>query len=285
MGLHAGDRNPRAVLRTKNGGFMESRRTAVAGRFYPDDPALLRRDLDRYLAQAEPPPPDLGTGAIRALVVPHAGYVYSGPIAGSAYALLRERRGDISRVLLLGPSHYVAFEGMALSSADAFDTPLGPLAVDRELAEAARRQPQVQEIDVAHAREHSLEVQLPFIARTLPSLPVLPVVVGDCPPASVAELLDTLCQDASTLIVISTDLSHFLDYDSAVTVDAATTSRIEALTPDLRPEEACGCRPLNGLLALAAARRYCCVTLDVRNSGDTAGSRERVVGYGAYALQ
>jgi len=257
-----------------------SRHPAVAGLFYPDDPHELKRLVDGYLAEtsAQDRPP-------KALIVPHAGYVYSGPIAASAYATLAPAHASVTRVVLMGPAHRVPVRGLAASSAAQFDTPLGPIALDREAIDLALTLPQVNLMDQAHALEHSLEVQLPFLQEVLDGFALVPFVVGDASPEEVAEVLDLLWGGPETLIVISSDLSHYHDYATARRLDAATTRAIESLRPqDIGYDQACGRVPVNGLLALARRRGLQARTLDLRNSGDTAGSRDQGVGYGAYVF-
>lgn len=227
------------------------------------------------------PPPCTNPGA---LIAPHAGYIYSGPVAASAYAQLPARRKSIRRVLLLGPSHRVAFSGLALSSAGYYATPAGEIAIDSAACRALARLRQVSVLDAAHAEEHSLEVHLPFLRAVLDDFLLIPVVVGDATADQVAEVIDSVWDSAQTLVVVSSDLSHYLDYESARRVDSETTHAIEALACNLRPQQACGCRAINGLMRVAEHRALQVTTLDVRNSGDTAGDRSRVVGYGAYAL-
>jgi AmmeMemoRadiSam system protein B len=262
------------------------RQPAVADQFYPGDPAELGRMLDALLA--EPPPSTSarpGTTPPKALIVPHAGYIYSGPIAATAYATLAPVRDRIRRVVLLGPSHRVPFTGLAASSAEVFATPLGPVRIDRATVERALTLPQVHLLDAAHAQEHSLEVQLPFLQRVLDDFSLVPLVVGEAAPESVAEVLDLLWGGPETLILVSSDLTHFLDYRTAQRIDAATSEAIETLRPEaIGYDQACGRAPLNGLLTLARRRGLQAETLDLRNSGDTAGSRDQVVGYGAYAI-
>jgi AmmeMemoRadiSam system protein B len=222
---------------------------------------------------------------LKALVVPHAGYVYSGPVAASAYALLASLRDRIRRVVLLGPSHRVGFEGLAASSADAFETPLGRVEIDAEAVERALLLPQVRRLDAAHAQEHSLEVQLPFLQRVLSDFRLVPLVVGDATPAEVAEVIETLWGGAETLLVVSSDLSHYLPYEQAKALDRATTQAIENLDPEaIGEDQACGRLPVQGLLLAARRHGLHARTLDLRSSGDTAGSRDAVVGYGAYAF-
>lgn len=256
------------------------RQPAVADRFYPGDPHELKRALDGYLNRIVPrtPPP-------KALIVPHAGYIYSGPIAATAYATLAAARENITQVVLMGPSHRVAFNGLAASSAGHFATPLGVVPLNRPAIERALALPQVRLLDEAHALEHSLEVQIPFLQRMLDAFSLAPFVVGDASPEMVAEVLELLWGGPETLIVISSDLSHYLDDQAARNLDAATSAAIESLQPqDIGCDQACGRNPVNGLLTLAKRRGLRAQTLDLRNSGDTAGNRDRVVGYGSYVF-
>jgi AmmeMemoRadiSam system protein B/AmmeMemoRadiSam system protein A len=253
---------------------------SVAGLFYPDDPHQLRDMLSQLLAKTnvniEPP---------KALIVPHAGYIYSGQVAASAYATLKAARYRIKRVVLLGPAHRVYLRGMALSSNDYFATPLGRIAVDPVLREQVAAQPQVSIVDQAFAQEHCLEVQLPFLQMVLDEFTVLPLIVGDATADQVAQVLGAVWGGDETLIVISSDLSHYLHYDAATRIDRQTSDHIVALQGDLfGPEQACGARPIQGLLRLAGQFQLKAEALDVRNSGDTAGNHDRVVGYGAYAF-
>ncbi|RRQ20877.1 AmmeMemoRadiSam system protein B [Thiohalobacter thiocyanaticus] len=261
--------------------MSQIRQPAVAGMFYPDDPAVLRRQVRDLLAAAESPtePPP------KAIIAPHAGYVYSGPVAASVYGRLGRARDHIRRVVLLGPSHRVPFHGLAAPSSEAFRTPLGDIPVDTEAIAGLRDFPQVQVRDDAHALEHSLEVQLPFLQEVLGEFRLIPLVVGDASYAEVREVLDHLWGGEETLIVISSDLSHYHDYDTARALDRATSVAIEALAPErIDYDHACGRTPVGGLLQAARARGLHAHTLDLRNSGDTAGPRDRVVGYGAYAI-
>ncbi len=260
--------------------MSQIRPAAVADRFYPGDPVELTRLLDGLLAatSATDAPP-------KAMIVPHAGYIYSGPIAATAYATLLPARDIIHRVVLMGPSHRVPFHGLATTSADLFATPLGPVAIDRKAIDLALTLPQVRILDQAHAQEHSLEVQLPFLQRVLTDFSLVPFVVGEASPEEVAEVLDLLWGGAETLIVISSDLTHYLDYHTARHIDSATSKAIEALRPELiGRDQACGRIPMMGLLTLARRRGLQARTLDLRNSGDTAGPRDQVVGYGAYVF-
>jgi AmmeMemoRadiSam system protein B len=252
----------------------------VAGLFYPDDPKLLHRELQRFLHEAP------GGGELpKAIIVPHAGYVYSGPVAASAYARLTPARGRIERVVLLGPSHRVAFRGLSVPSCESYETPFGRIALDREAIAELSAMPQVVCLDAAHAHEHSLEVHLPFLQEVLGEFSLVPLVVGEASAEDVAAVLECVWEDAATLVVVSTDLSHYLDYDTARRVDRATCTAIERLRfEDIGRDTACGRVPLAGLLCLARRRGLRVTTLDLRNSGDTAGDRDRVVGYGAWLL-
>jgi AmmeMemoRadiSam system protein B len=260
---------------------MRVRPPAVAGTFYPDDATVLAAAVDRFVRDAhyDGAPP-------KAIIVPHAGYVYSGPVAGSAYAAIAPLAGSVERVVLLGPAHRVPLQGLAVPSVDAFATPLGPVEIDVAARDAALACEGVTVDDSPHAPEHSLEVHLPFLQRELgTTFRVLPIVVGHAPPATVASVLDALWGGDETLIVVSTDLSHYEDYDSARVHDAQTVAAI--LNGDLDaigPYDACGAFPVCGMLAAARRHALDVRLLDVRNSGDTAGSRDRVVGYGAFAL-
>lgn len=259
-----------------------TRAPAVAGTFYPADAVELRHAVTALLAEATPRADGL---PVRALVAPHAGYVYSGAVAASAYAALDPQDG-FRRVVLLGPSHRLAFAGLALPSHHAFRTPLGDVPVDGTVVATLADLPQVRVLDAAHDREHGLEVQLPFLQIALgPPVSIVPIVVGDAAAADVDAVIERLWTHPATLVVVSTDLSHYHDYDTACRLDAATSQAIEALRDeDLGDGSACGRMPLAGLLRVARRRGLAARTLDLRNSGDTAGPRDRVVGYGAYAL-
>lgn len=258
------------------------RRPAVAGMFYPRGERALRRALDECAREAATTSP---LKRPKALIAPHAGYVYSGPVAATAYRALEPWRSDIHRVVLLGPSHHVPFRGLATSSAEFFQTPLGRVQVDAGSVLALQELGFVRCRDDAHAAEHSLEVHLPFLQTSLEDFRIVPLVVGDAPPSEVAEALDTVWGEDETLIVVSTDLSHFYPYDTARALDAETGNMIRHLDPArIDGDRACGFRALNGLLTAASRRGLEVTALDERNSGDTAGDRRRVVGYGSYAL-
>ena len=255
------------------------RKAAVAGSFYPGSPAQLARDVDAMLAEAAVAPL-----RPKALVVPHAGYVYSGPIAASAYALLKGR--PIHKVVLVGPAHFVAVPGLALPAADVLETPLGTLRVDPALVAKVLELPYVKRSEPAHAREHSLEVQLPFLQRVLGDFTVLPLVVGRATATEVAEVLEKVWGGDETLVLISTDLSHYLPYAAARQIDGHTADQILAFDfEELEHDQACGATGLCGLLQQARQRGLKATQLDLRNSGDTAGDRSRVVGYGAWAFE
>ncbi|MEK7684706.1 MAG: AmmeMemoRadiSam system protein B [Verrucomicrobiota bacterium] len=254
---------------------------ACAGRFYPADPAQLREEVKGYLAAAEVAPGP----APKAIIAPHAGYIFSGPVAGTAYACLQAGRTLIKRVILLGPSHYSDFAGLAASQADAFATPLGLVPLDKEASACCRALPQVHFLDEAHRREHSLEVHLPFLQTILESFTLVPLLVGDATDGQISQVLDTLWGGSETCVVVSSDLSHYHDYKTARQLDEATSHAIAALRFEMLDSgQACGCRPIRGLLHRARQLGLRARTVDLRNSGDTAGSRDQVVGYGAYVF-
>lgn len=258
------------------------RRPAVAGMFYPGEPEALAAELDELLADVGHFGPRLGFPKV--LVVPHAGYIYSGGVAARAYDELAPARGIVRRVVMLGPAHRVAVRGLAAPAASAFATPLGEVPVDREALRAVQELPQVVSSDAAHAAEHSLEVQLPFLQRMLGAFSILPFAVGDASPGQVAEVLERLWGGAETVVVISTDLSHYHDYAQAKRIDGATLERVRAFATDIRHDEACGATPLNGLLSVAKRRSLAIRELAACNSGDTAGGKAQVVGYASLAL-
>jgi AmmeMemoRadiSam system protein B/AmmeMemoRadiSam system protein A len=257
------------------------RPAAVAGLFYPDEPSSLSRDVDAALASVTPP---LAPGVPKAMIVPHAGYVYSGPVAASAYARLAPARDLIKRVVLLGPCHRVPVRGLALPQADAFETPLGRVAIDANAVDAVSAMGQVVRSDLAHADEHALEVQLPFLQRVLGDFTLVPFVVGAASAAEVAQVIERLWGGPETLVLVSSDLSHYHRYDDARAIDGATVRSILDLDSTIDHEQACGATPLGGLLELARRRRLLPQLLDARNSGDTAGDKRRVVGYAAFAF-
>ena len=256
---------------------------AVAGRFYPLEPELLRRTVHDLLADARPPPRTPPPPPTKAIIAPHAGYRYSGPVAASAYAAIAGARGTVTRVIVAGPAHFWPVRGVAVSSAMAFATPLGPVPVDDDARRRTLDVPGVVTDDRAHAGEHSLEVQLPFVMAALGEVSLLPLLVGSAGAGVLAEALDVVWGGPETCVVISTDLSHYLDASTARALDARTAQSICRLdTPG--SDAACGAAAVAGMM-LAARRHHLDVRLlDLRNSSDTAGRPERVVGYGAFAL-
>lgn len=308
--------------------MMKIRRPAVAGYFYPADRGRLDETVTSLLDAATYEALESEPGRHKAVVAPHAGYIYSGPVAATAYRWLAERggpsdagaaslseagpgepeaepggaeagqggpqaavtaetpRGGVARVVVIGPSHQVPFRGLAVSGAEAFESPLGLVPVDRESVERVLSLSCVQERDDAHELEHSVEVHLPFLQRTFPVFRLVPLVASDAEPADVESALRLLWGGPETSIVVSSDLSHYLDYDSARRRDRETAQAIEALRfQDICPTRACGAVAVQGLLGLAAERGLRVRTLDLRNSGDTAGPKDRVVGYGAFAFE
>jgi MEMO1 family protein len=261
------------------------RSPAVAGTFYPADPVDLRNQVAGFLAEVDRAPPTT-RAVLKAIIGPHAGYVYSGSVAARAYARLAEARGRISRVVLIGPSHYVGFHGIAVDTADAWSLPNGTVALDTDAIAQLRQFPMVRTLEAAYAREHALEVHVPFLQHVLGSdFRLVPLVAGDAAADALATVFDALWGGPETRFVISTDLSHYLDYAAAQDIDQRTAEAIERLDHDmLGPTEACGCVPTRGILLSARQRGMAVERLDLRNSGDTAGPRDRVVGYGAWAL-
>lgn len=258
------------------------RPAAVAGAFYPRDRTQLEAELDELFEGVEALEPRFDFP--KALVVPHAGYIYSGPTAARAYDELAAARGAVSRVVLLGPVHRVPVRGLALPSAEAFETPLGRVPVDAAAARQLTGLRQVVWSDPAHALEHSLEVQLPFLQRALGSFALVPLAVGDATLEQTAEVIGRLWGGRETLVVVSTDLSHYHPYEEARRIDGETADLIDAFDTDIGHEQACGATPLNGLLRVARAKGLAIRRLGVCNSGDTAGGKGRVVGYGAFAF-
>jgi len=257
---------------------------AVAGAFYPGRGQTLSHDVLAMLAAAKPDAASMAAPAPKALIVPHAGYIYSGSTAAEAYAQLAAVRHKIRRVVLLGPVHRVPVRGLALPGTDYFATPLGMIEIDQDAVTAIKSLPQVVVSPAAHAQEHSLEVQLPFLQSALDDFRLLPLAVGDATPAEVAQVLEYLWGGDETLIVISSDLSHFLPYTTAQAVDRETVHDMLQLQPILDHQQACGATPVNGLLLAARKHHLQPILLGLRNSGDTAGDKARVVGYAALAF-
>ncbi|MDH5357014.1 MAG: AmmeMemoRadiSam system protein B [Gammaproteobacteria bacterium] len=253
---------------------------AVAGLFYPARPDelnnLIEQDLKQATLNSELPDP-------KVLIVPHAGYIYSGPIAANAYIYLQKLRHRIQRVIIIGPSHRVGFNGVALSDADFFDTPLGRIPIDKTAQKTLSEIMGVHILNEAHAAEHSLEVQLPFLQRLLDEFTIVPIVAGNASPDLVSEVIETLWGGSETLIVISSDLSHYHDYQTAQQLDTQTSQAIINLDVNaIHSHNACGCVGIRGLLDFAQHHPLNRAIVDLRNSGDTAGSKDSVVGYGAY---
>jgi len=259
------------------------RPAAVAGMFYPEAPTALMADVRAHLGSAAAKSAQ-GASLPKAVVVPHAGYVYSGAIAAAAYARLAAGRDTIRRVVLFGPTHRVPVRGLALPTARSFATPLGTIDVDRDAVAAALALPQVVANDAAHALEHSLEVQLPFLQAVLGEFEIVPFAVGDATPGEVSEVIELLWGGPETFIVVSSDLSHYHRYAEARAIDRAAADAILSLVANLDHEQACGATPINGLLLSARRHGLQPSLLDLRNSGDTAGDKARVVGYASFAF-
>ena len=261
---------------------MKIKQPAVAGKFYPADPDTLQKLVRGYLNGAEGSPT-----VPKAMIVPHAGYIYSGAIAATAYRWLMDADAakTIKRVILLGPSHFVPVPGISVLDVDAVETPLGTIPVDRDIVNKALTMDQVLNLPAAHKHEHSLEVHLPFLQTVLGDFSVAMFAMGSTFGREVAELLELLWGGDETLIIVSSDLSHFHDYETAQTIDAATAQSIEIMHPDaIELEHACGRYGIQGLLLEAQQHQLKPKLIDLRNSGDTAGTKERVVGYGAWVF-
>lgn len=259
---------------------------AVAGQFYPANPVILAEAIQSYLDAV--PVPDISADGRppKALIVPHAGYIYSGPIAAHAYEHLRPFAHRVRRVVVLGPAHRVYFEGIAAPTVSGFETPLGIVPVDQEAIQPLIALHQVLSADAPHREEHSLEVQLPFLQSVLTDFKVIPLVVGDVSPFEVSKVIERLWGGEETVFVISSDLSHYHPYREAKQLDGRTCEAIRQLQPDVISDDmACGRTPLKALLQVAERHALRPDLLDYRNSGDTAGSRDRVVGYSAFIFE
>src|SRR5262245_17786022 len=263
-------------------GNARIRPPAVAGLFYPRDAAELRATVDHYLGAT--PASDLPATS-KAWIVPHAGYVYSGPVAAVVYRRVQAKRRNVRRVVVIGPSHQVPLDGIAVPESGRFATPLGTVTIDPELREAALRCSDTVAADRPHAQEHSIEVQLPFLQAILDEFAFLPLVVGDATPRQVAAVLDAVWGGPETLVLASSDLSHYQRYEVARMIDAATSAAICGRAMDISGDQACGAVGINGLLHVARVRGLAVTELARCNSGDTAGDRMQVVGYGAFELQ
>ena len=261
---------------------VKVRPAAVAGRFYPAQAAELRRVIESFLGNVQLD----NAAAPKAVIAPHAGYIYSGPIAASAHARFASARQVIQRIVLIGPSHYVSFEGLAVSSAQAFETPLGLTPVDTESVRRICALPQVRVVDQAHAREHALEVHLPFLQVVLGDFSIVPLMVSEASEEAVAEVIESLWGGPETRFVISSDLSHYHDYAAARDMDLVTSRSVEQLRPeDITEGRACGRTAICGLLQAARKHGLRGRAVDLRSSGDTAGPRNEVVGYGAFVFE
>lgn len=254
---------------------------SVAGQFYSDNALELHQQISRFIQQAQTVHSDYP----KAIIAPHAGYVYSGPVAATAYKKVMEKAATIKQVIIMSPAHRYGFKGLAWSAADSFRTPLGDVKVNKEALNQVKQLDFVHNLEQAFDGEHALEVHLPFLQSILNDFQIVPFVVGVAEPEQVAQVLDQLWGKEETLIVISSDLSHFHDYQSARQRDQKTTQAIEDLRyEDIHGEDACGTYPLSGLLLEARKRKLHAENIDLRNSGDTAGSKDSVVGYGAYLI-
>ena len=261
---------------------LSTRNPAVAGMFYPGNRAELAHAVTQMLGAAAAAAPE--RPAPKAIIAPHAGYIYSGPVAASVYSLLAPARKMIKRVVLLGPTHRVPVRGLALPGVAAFATPLGVVPIDHDAVAALDPLSQVGTSAQAHALEHSLEVHLPFLQAVLERFTLVPLAVGQADAGAVAEVIDTLWGGPETLIVVSSDLSHYLPYADAQALDGATAQAILELAVDISHTQACGATPVTGLTYTARRRGLKPELVDLRNSGDTAGDKQRVVGYGAFAF-
>ncbi len=258
---------------------MRVRHAAVAGSFYPDDPDTLSRNIDAMLFEVDE---SAHTKSPKALIAPHAGYIYSGPTAAAGYSLLEPDR--ISRVVLLGPTHRVLLSGLAVPDIDVFETPLGKVPLDRDAIRQIIDLDQVHIDNESHAYEHSLEVHLPFLQKQLNNFKLVPLAVGQARPEHISEVLDILWGGKETVIIISSDLSHFHPYESARRMDLETVETIIKKSRPVSHEQACGATPINGLLAAMVKHPLIPKLIDFRNSGDTAGPRDQVVGYASIAF-
>lgn len=255
------------------------RNPAVAGAFYPGNRDVLANDINALLDSVMP---NIGHMPPKAIIVPHAGYIYSGQIAAIAYKRLAAIRSKIKRVVLLGPVHRVSVRGLALPGVDSFATPLGEVELDQDAIALLMGLKQVVVSPSAHAQEHSLEVQLPFLQTVLDDFKLVPLAVGDATPTEVAEVLEVLWGGTETIIVVSSDLSHYLPYDLAQSVDLLTVQNIIGMKEIITHQQACGGTPVNGLILAAKKHHLHPRLLDLCNSGDTSGDKNRVVGYASF---
>ena len=256
------------------------RAPAVAGSFYPDEPRELQASVQSYLDLVQ----DQGK-VPKAIIVPHAGYIYSGVVAASAYIRLLPAANVIKRVVLIGPSHHVGFQGIALSQVEAYTTPLGVVNLDKDANQRLLKLPFVGISEPAHVHDHCLEVQLPFLQTVLNKFDLVPIITGVASAEQVAAALAEIWGDEETLVVVSSDLSHYLSYSQAQQKDKITSELIENLHyQEIGTDAACGAVPISGLLKLLEIKSLTIKSIDLRNSGDTSGNKQRVVGYGAYVV-
>ncbi|MDF2178400.1 AmmeMemoRadiSam system protein B [Aliiglaciecola sp. CAU 1673] len=260
---------------------MHCRAPAVAGRFYPMDSRKLQQTVVARLSEAHPP---ISKSPPKALIVPHAGYMYSGAVAAEAYACLPPIQERFREIVLLGPCHYQPLQGLALPSQEAFSTPLGEVSIHQGWRQLALNHPQVSVDDNAHRQEHSLEVQLPFLQCCLQDFEILPMVVGHATPEMVKQVLSSLPLSENSLLVISTDLSHFHSYEEARQLDELTVSRILQCDQHIRPQQACGAYALDGALAYCQSQGWQPQLLKLCSSGDVSADKDRVVGYASFVL-
>lgn len=261
--------------------MVKTRNPAVAGIFYASEPKKLDSEVAHYLTS------DFRQSTVRPkiLIVPHAGYQYSASVAAKAYLQLQKFSGKIKNVILVGPSHRVAFNGIAVSSADDFKTPLGNVALNKEIiGEMIKNNHDVLYYDAAHQEEHCLEVQLPFLQKVLNKFKIVPLVYGNISPEKLAVALEPYLQDDKNIVIISADLSHYYNYDTAKDIDAETADKINSREPSLTEHMSCGATGINAALILAKKDHLHPDMLELANSGDTSGDKERVVGYGAWSF-
>jgi AmmeMemoRadiSam system protein B len=262
--------------------FKKIRRPAVSGMFYPNSPDELRNLIREFIAGVK----IKIDRSPKALIAPHAGYQYSGPVAASAFASLKAQADSIKNIIIIGPSHRMPFDGIAAPECDGFETPLGVVPVNQSLIQKALRLPCVKASDLAHSDEHCLEVELPFLQEILPQFTIAPFTVGDASDQDVADLLELLWDGDDTRIVVSSDLSHYLNYSSAKQIDEITANSILNLDHEsIDYDQACGCIPVRGLIIAAKKHNLKAELIDLRNSGDTSGNKGKVVGYGAFLFK
>lgn len=259
-----------------------TRAPAVSGLFYNDSPISLRRQVLEFLAAASSAEDRSATknSELKAVVVPHAGYIYSGPVAAFAYKEIQKEAAHFKKIVLIGPSHHVPFQGVAVPKMNTFATPLGSVSVDLSLKQIALNFSFVIENDEPHRKEHSLEVQLPFLQVALKKFSILPIVIGQASATDLTQLLYKLCTEKDVLIVISSDLSHYLPYNIAQKRDLNTIDHILHFEPEkIEYDDACGRQGIQAFLHYAQSKKLIPILFNYKNSGDTAGDKSQVVGY------